>query len=100
MRNIFITGTDTNIGKTYISCLLLDAFNELNLKTNAIKPIASGCYRDTDGRLKNKDALQLQAHANMHKPYHKINPITYEEPIAPHIAANICNKSLSLEYFK
>lgn len=85
---IFITGTDTNIGKTFVSCVLLKAFNTLGLKTFGIKPIASGGQRYDDGNFKNQDALYLQQYASIKKPYHVINPILFKKPIAPNIAAN------------
>ncbi len=99
-NSIFITGTDTDIGKTFVSCLLLDEFNALGLKTFAIKPIASGCERNAQGELVNSDALSLQQHANIHQPYSVINPIAFEPPIAPHIAAALTGKNISSQDFK
>ncbi len=86
-KSIFITGTDTDIGKTYVSCLVLKALNQQGYKTFAIKPIASGCDEDHQGRLRNQDALQLQAAASIKKNYEIVNPIAFKEPIAPHLAA-------------
>lgn len=85
---VFITGTDTDIGKTFVSCLLLQEFNALGLKTFAIKPIASGSQRDNDGKLRNQDALRLQRYSSIKKPYHVVNPIVFEKPVSPHIAAH------------
>lgn len=99
-NSIFITGTDTDIGKTFVSCLLLDEFNALGLKTFAIKPIASGCERNTQGKLVNSDALNLQQHSSIHKPYSLVNPITFEPAIAPHIAAELEEKNISSQDFK
>ena len=87
-KALFITGTDTDIGKTFVSCLLLKAFNAIGLKTFGIKPIASGGERDDEGKIKNQDALNLQRHASVQKSYHIVNPILFEAPIAPNIAAN------------
>ena len=55
MPNFFITGTDTNIGKTTVACALLQAANEQGLSTLGIKPIASGCEQTPEG-LRNSDA--------------------------------------------
>jgi dethiobiotin synthetase len=55
MRGFFITGTDTDVGKTWITAGLLHAFNEQGLRTIAMKPVASGC-ETIDGQLRNADA--------------------------------------------
>src|SRR3990167_10425577 len=85
-KALFITGTDTDIGKTFVSCLLLKAFNAIGLKTFGIKPIASGGERDDEGKIKNQDALNLQRHASVQKSYHIVNPILFEAPIAANIS--------------
>lgn len=82
----FVTGTDTGVGKTYVSCLLLEAFKQQGLKTIALKPIAAGC-ETVDGQLRNDDALQLQQHMTETLAYEEINPFALEAAIAPHIAA-------------
>lgn len=92
---LFITGTDTDVGKTFVSGLLLQAFNEAGFKTFALKPIASGCQRNHDGELRNQDALYLQQVATIKTPYAMVNPIAFAPPIAPHIAAGYANTSLS-----
>ncbi|MBP9792310.1 MAG: dethiobiotin synthase [Rickettsiales bacterium] len=85
MRKFFVTGTDTNIGKTYITLEMIKFFTRQNLRVVGIKPVASGCYQ-YKGLLLNEDALLLQAHSTVTIPYHKINPFSFEPPIAPHIA--------------
>lgn len=87
METIFITGTDTNIGKTYVSRLLLEKYNSQGWKTFGIKPIASGCEETASGSLQNSDALTLQQAASIKRPYQQVNPIAFRDPIAPHIAA-------------
>lgn len=86
-KSIFIAGTDTDVGKTYISCLILQALNNCGLQTFAIKPIASGCALNKDGQWLNKDALALQQQATLEASYLEVNPIAFAKPIAPHIAA-------------
>ena len=83
---LFITGTDTDVGKTVIACGLLAAANQQGLRTAAIKPVAAGCDVTEQG-MTNSDALQLQAAASHKLPYQQINPIALEPAIAPHIAA-------------
>ncbi len=82
----FVTGTDTHVGKTYVSCGLLDALNAQGLSTIGIKAVASGCIKTSEG-LRSGDALLLQQHSSLVLPYDVINPIAFEPAIAPHIAA-------------
>jgi dethiobiotin synthetase len=93
---LFITGTDTDVGKTYMSVKLLHLLNQAGLKTIGLKPIASGCVKNKKtGELENEDALKLQDAASIKLPYHDINPFAFELPIAPHIAAEKEKISLS-----
>ncbi len=85
-QGFFITGTDTGVGKTLITCSLLAAFNQLGYTTIGFKPIASGCFHTSDG-LRNDDALALQHYSSINLDYKHINPFAYEEWIAPHIAS-------------
>lgn len=94
-QGFFITGTDTNIGKTHVSLGILEYFNAKGAKTIGIKPIASGCER-TDQGLRNTDALLLQQHASEKRDYQEISPFNFAEPIAPHIAAANINSPLSV----
>lgn len=92
--NIFITGTDTGVGKTYISCILLKEFNAQGFSTFGIKPIASGCSMQ-QGKLVNEDALALQQAASVKQNYDRVNPIALEMPVSPNIAAELSGKLLS-----
>ncbi|HEX5678852.1 MAG TPA: dethiobiotin synthase, partial [Alcanivorax sp.] len=56
----FITGTDTEVGKTWVSCRLLERAREAGLSCYGLKPIAAGC-EDTDEGLRNEDAVNLMA---------------------------------------
>ena len=94
-KRFFVTGTDTDCGKTFISCALLHKANQENLKTIGFKPIAAGATL-VDGELKNDDALALMQYSQVQLPYEQINPIVFAEPIAPHIAAEREGKSLSV----
>ncbi|MCK8046668.1 dethiobiotin synthase [Shewanella sp. 1CM18E] len=79
----FVTGTDTDCGKTLISSALLTAAKG---ETLGFKPIASGCATTENG-LRNSDALALMAASTIKLPYEDINPFAFEPAIAPHIAA-------------
>lgn len=82
----FVTGTDTDVGKTVCTKALLQAANRQLKSTLAYKPISAGCEHTKDG-LRNEDALILQQHSNIKVSYNAVNPIAYTQPIAPHIAA-------------
>ncbi|MGH8371821.1 MAG: dethiobiotin synthase [Gammaproteobacteria bacterium] len=86
MHGVFVTGTDTGVGKTRISCELLRGFARTGLRSVGMKPVASGALRTPDG-LRNDDALALQQSASVALPYEWVNPYAFEPPIAPHIAA-------------
>jgi dethiobiotin synthetase len=79
----FVTGTDTDVGKTAICCALLTLANEKGLRTAAIKPVAAGC--DKNGQ--NSDALALQFSMSESLRYDELNPVALQAAIAPHIAA-------------
>lgn len=93
---LFIAGTDTDVGKTYISVGLLKAFNDLGLATIGVKPVASGCEYE-NGKLYNADAMLLHQASSIKLPYENINPITFEPAIAPHIAADCAEYQLSVD---
>lgn len=86
MRPFFVTGTDTEVGKTFIATALLWLARERGLRCAALKPIAAGCSRE-NGQLVNDDALQLIAASGTDLDYGTVNPIALEPAIAPHIAA-------------
>ncbi len=91
---LFITGTDTDIGKTLIATGLLEAANKQGKRTASIKPVAAGCS-DTGEGPQNEDALMLQAAASTKLSYQQVNPVALDEPMAPHIAAKEQGKQLS-----
>ena len=93
---LYVTGTDTDVGKTIVSAALLKAFNKISLSTVAMKPIASGCST-IDGKLFNQDALLLQANASVKLEYDIVNPVALEPAIAPHIAAQEAGVELSAQ---
>lgn len=97
MTSIFITGTDTDVGKTYVSVALLNQLNAAGYQTFGVKPIASGCEMDSNGQLINSDALALLEAASIKQSYATVNPIALSEAIAPHIAATHAGIQLSLD---
>ena len=87
MKGWFITGTDTEIGKTHITLALMEALKQQGNKVVGMKPVASGCD-ETDAGLRNSDALAIQAACSSHKAYELVNPYSFKPPIAPHLAAH------------
>jgi dethiobiotin synthetase len=82
----FVTGTDTEIGKTTIAAGLLHAARRRGLSTAAAKPVASGCAMTADG-LRNDDALALLGECSLALRYEEVNPLAFAPAIAPHLAA-------------
>ena len=82
----FVTGTDTEVGKTTIAAGLLHAARLQGLSTAAAKPVASGCVSTAQG-LRNDDALALLAQCSLPLRYEEVNPLAFEPAIAPHLAA-------------
>lgn len=85
ISHCFITATDTDAGKTYISSMLLQGFKKLATRAVGVKPIAAGA--DEAGC--NADALLLQRYSGIALPYKVINPVCYHAAVAPHLAAAI-----------
>jgi dethiobiotin synthetase len=95
MTGIFVTGTDTDCGKTEISLALMAAWQAQGLRVLGMKPVATGCDHTPYG-LRNRDALRLQAQGSSEAPYGLINPYALEPPIAPHIAAGQAGVDIEL----
>lgn len=79
----FITGTDTEIGKTHATCALLATATSQGLRAVGLKPVAAGT--DVTGR--NEDVVRLMAASNVSLPERTVNPWLLNEPVSPHIAA-------------
>lgn len=92
----FITGTDTEIGKTTIAAGLLHAARLAGLSTAAAKPVASGCAKTPEG-LRNEDALALLAECSLPLAYDQVNPFAFAPAIAPHLAAREKGVKLQVE---
>jgi dethiobiotin synthetase len=81
--NYFVTGTDTGVGKTLVSCALLHGFAARGMRVAGMKPVAAGV--DADGH--NDDAKALLAASTLPLRYEQVNPYCLRDAIAPHIAA-------------
>ncbi|MGH8562487.1 MAG: dethiobiotin synthase, partial [Nevskiales bacterium] len=83
---VFITGTDTGVGKTHVARLLLEQACARGIRCAGFKPVAAGGLKTADG-IRNEDAVALQQAASVGLPYATVNPYALPEAVAPHISA-------------
>jgi len=95
----FVTGTDTGIGKTFVSCLLLQYFATQQKRVVGMKPVAAGSENG-----KWQDVELLRAASNVRVPDKAMNPYAnpyaFAAPIAPHIAAKLENVTIDVSHIK
>lgn len=77
-RGLFVTGTDTNIGKTYVACLLARLWREEGMRVGVLKPFESGA---------GGDAAKLRRAAGLKLPLSAVRPFAFKRPLAPAVAA-------------
>ena len=92
--NYFVTGTDTGVGKTLISCALLYAFAVQGCRVIGMKPVAAGGCDDNDH---NDDAKSLRAAGNVQASFGQINPYCFAHAVAPHLAAKFVGVNINLD---
>ena len=92
----FITGTDTDVGKTYIASTLVKHFCQQGLQAVGMKPVAAGAEL-VNGRLLNSDVIELIKASNVDADLALINPYVFAPAIAPHIAAEQAGITVSLD---
>ncbi|WP_422667211.1 dethiobiotin synthase [Buchnera aphidicola] len=97
IKKYFITGTDTNIGKTFVSRILLQKANKSGYLTAGYKPVASGSYNKKYG-FKNKDAIILQKNSSVLLSYQEVNPFCFYENAPPHILSSLYGKKIKKKY--
>ena len=95
----FITGTDTDAGKTWVCLGLLKLLHDNNKITTVMKPVSAGCLMTNEG-LRNQDAELLINAATIKPAYNKVNPYAFEAAIAPHIAAKQSNIDINITDIK
>ncbi|BAV99715.1 dethiobiotin synthase [Lysobacter enzymogenes] len=96
LPGLFVTGTDTGIGKSVASAALLHALRAGGARAVGMKPVASGCEPGPDG-WRNEDALLLQAASQPRPRYEDVNPYALPQPLAPEIAAAEAGVEIALE---
>jgi len=95
LAGVFVTGTDTAVGKTWVSLGLMAALKTQGRVVVGMKPVSAGCEATPAG-LRNADATALMAQSSVALPYELVNPVAFEPPIAPHIAAADAGTSIDL----
>jgi dethiobiotin synthetase len=95
MSTLFITGTDTDAGKTVVAAALLRALRAAGIQACGFKPVASGAEQTAEG-LRSGDALALQAAAGTALAYDDLNPVVFAPAIAPHLAAAAAGQGIDL----
>lgn len=93
---IYVTGTDTGVGKSLASAALLHALRARGQRAVGMKPVASGCERTADG-WRNEDALLLQAASDPRPIYADVNPYALPSPTAPQLAAREAGITVDIE---
>jgi len=96
MTGVYVTGTDTGVGKTLASTCLLHALRSQGLRAVGMKPLASGCMHTVDG-WRNEDALALQQASDPRVDYDDINPYPLPLPLAPEFAARAAGIEIALD---
>ncbi len=94
-KGIFITGTDTGVGKTIIAAGILRALKRKGITAGAMKPIETGCS-GRQGDLIPADGMFLREIAGMHEPVELIAPLRFSHPLAPMVASDLEGKSVDL----
>ena len=94
MKSCFITGTDTEVGKTFVTCALLLALKQRGIRAIGMKPVAAG----TDALGRNEDVEALIAASDVLAARELVNPCLFDPPIAPHIAAQETGRPIELAH--
>ncbi len=80
----FITGTDTDVGKTYVALRLIEMLKQQGQRVGVMKPVAAGGHL-LDGKMVNEDARALMTTSGCKSSYEQVNPYLFERPVSPHI---------------
>lgn len=95
MRSVFVTGTDTGVGKTLASCGLLHALRKRHARVVGMKPVAAGASRTAAGWT-SEDAAALREASSIRVPAQLDNPVLLPEPLSPHLAAQRAGMQIDL----
>lgn len=92
----FITGTDTDVGKTTVTAALLQRANQQGWRCFGVKPVSAGCQQDDAGVWQSSDAQQISAAASIALHPDLLAPIRLPLPVSPHLAAQAAGVNLSV----
>jgi dethiobiotin synthetase len=92
---LFVTGTDTGVGKTLVAGALAAAAHDCGVRVGVMKPVESGCQR-RDGRLVPRDAIFLREMSGCGASLELVNPYALQHPLAPALAAELESVSIDL----
>jgi dethiobiotin synthetase len=95
-KGIFITGTDTGVGKTVIAAGIIRALGRRGVQAGAMKPVETGCI-DESGTLVARDGMFLRKIAGMVDPAEVVTPVRFSYPLAPMVAAELEGRSVDLD---
>ena len=96
LPGIFVTGTDTDVGKTLVSTALMQSYKKQGLRVAGMKPVASGSQLTPQG-LRNADAEALMREQSVALPYGLVNPYAFAPATSPHIAAAAVGTTIVLQ---
>ena len=95
MKDLFVTGTDTDVGKTFITCALIEAFAARGIRATPMKPVAAGTI-NVNGVEMNADVAMLREVSATKAALGDVNPYCFSEPIAPHM---IVSRRIPISYW-
>ena len=98
-KALFITGTDTGVGKTHVACKLIRDYVAQGFRVIGMKPVAAGLDL-VNGQWVNDDVLRLEEASNVKAPRELINPYSFKEAVAPHIAAEKAGIVINIDVIK
>lgn len=96
-KGIFITGTDTGVGKTFVAATLAAYLRDAGYRVGVMKPAETGC-EDSDGKLTPADALRLKDASGCTEVIEKICPYQFAEPLAPSVAAERAGVKIDIDH--
>lgn len=97
MNSLFVTGTDTGVGKTLVSCALLHALRKHHARVVGMKPVAAGAIPTATGWA-SEDALALRAASSLRVPAELDNPVLLPDPLSPHLAAQRNGSMIDIQH--
>lgn len=98
-KGFFITGTDTGVGKTFVTAGIAAVLRGKGINVGVMKPVETGCI-EKDGKLVPQDAVFLRKSAGVNDDIDLINPYRFKAPLVPSIASRLENKNIELNNIK